>query len=526
MLQQLGIFYILAYAYKCLLLFINVFCSTYRRVSRCTMRKITIKVLLILSLNCFGQTIYDKSKLSKKTNKIVQKIEKINELMSEAVYSSGMRPKQYDNFEELKKNATIDELIILTKHQNGVVRCYSFWALSLKKDINLFSLVKEHINDDEFVNTQFGCIGSQEKVGDFFINVATPNYIDLDSKKLTETEFRMLDSLLIYKENNLDSKFRAIENAEPTEFLYPKIRELYTKFNNQSALVTLSKYQKEQDVELILKNKDNSERDESGYYFTYQAIQNFPNQKFIPLLEENLKKTLDNDHFSGEWRELYKAIAKYKNEKSRELLYIPFTKILHQDIKKYHIDFVYDAIIGEKEKIYDDFLWKIWEEENLITLNGYKYLLSLNPSKTYELTKKELIENYQIKKNELIPIINENIFNDSLEETMLNLVIINDKSLANNIIVNKIEITDIHTFEIYSKKVQELKDTNFVEPLFRRLLIDDNPHVYLKIVETLITFKNEDINKRIIETRKKNKSMNENWGSDSLDEMLKENDIK
>ena len=137
-----------------------------------------------------------------------------------------------------------------------------------------------------------------------------------------------------------------------------------------------------------------------------------------------------------------------------------------------------------------------------------------------------MIENYQIKKNEFIPIINENIFNDSLEETMLNLLITNDKSLANNIIINKIENTNVHTFEIYSKKVQELKDTNFVEPLFRRLLIDDNPHVYLKIVETLITFKNEDINKRIIETRKKNKSMNENWGSDSLDEMLKANDIK
>ena len=156
----------------------------------------------------------------------------------------------------------------------------------------------------------------------------------------------------------------------------------------------------------------------------------------------------------------------------------------------------------------------------------YRLFQFHNKNQKKKKKKKELIENYQIKKNEFIPIINENIFNDSLEETMLNLLITNDKSLANNIIINKIENTNVHTFEIYSKKVQELKDTNFVEPLFRRLLIDDNPHVYLKIVETLITFKNEDINKRIIETRKKNKSMNENWGSDSLDEMLKANDIK
>ncbi|MFM9988180.1 hypothetical protein [Flavobacterium sp.] len=491
------------------------------------MEKIAFKILLlIVSLNSFGQTVYDKSKISKKTNQIVLKIEKINQLMGEAVYESGMRPKQYDNFEELKKNTSKNQLTILTKHPNGVVRCYSFWALSTLKDIDIFSIVKEHLNDETLIKTLFGCIGSDEKVGDFFINVATPNYIDLDSKKLSEIEFKKLDSILIYKENNLDSRYRAIENAEPTEFLYPKIRELVVKFNNQSALVTLSKYQKEQDIELILNSRDKTEKEDNGYFFIYQAIQNFPNQKFIPLLDGNLRKTLDNTHYSQEWRQLYKAIATYKNEKALELLNVPFTQVTHENIKKYHIDFVYDAILSNKSSIYDALLWKIWEDEKLITMDGFKYLLQLNPSKTYELTKKELIENYQIKNTEVIPIISENMFNESLEETMLNFIIANDKSFADIIIIDKIENADVHQFEIYSKKIQESKDINFIEPLFKRLLVDDNPHVYLDIVQTLISFKDENINKKIIETRKKNKSMNENWGSNSLDKILKDNNIK
>ena len=48
--------------------------------------------------------------------------------MSEGVGVSGMRPGQWNNFEELKKYASVDELLALTNHKNGVVRCYSFWA--------------------------------------------------------------------------------------------------------------------------------------------------------------------------------------------------------------------------------------------------------------------------------------------------------------------------------------------------------------------------------------------------------------
>ena len=324
----------------------------------------TIIILFTTLISC-GQTTYNEDAVSKTTKRIVGKIEKVNQLMGSAVHSSGERPKQWDNFEELEQNATKDELTELTNHPNGVVRSYAFWALTHRKNIDLLSIVKNHLNDTELVETQFGCIGGREMVGDFFIQVMTPQYIDLNSEKMNSKELAELDSLLIYQPNKLSARYSAINRAEPTANLYPKIRELVTEENNQSALVTLAKYKKEQDIEIIKNNRSENDKIESGYYHTYVAISEFPRPEFIPLLETNLNKTLDNTHFSTEWRELYRAIASYKNKKSIELLKIPFSKVEHQNIKKYHIDFVYGAIQEFQDPIYNELYWQIWEWKTL-----------------------------------------------------------------------------------------------------------------------------------------------------------------
>lgn len=482
-------------------------------------------IILFTTLISSGQSAYDNKLISGKTKKAIKKIEKVNELMSSAVYESGMQPKQWDNFEELKKIATKEELIELTNHPNGVVRSYSFWALSHRKDIELFPIVKKHLNDTELINTQFGCIGSQEMVGDFFIQIMTPQYVDLDSNKFDSKEMVELDSLLIYRPNKLSSRYTAIANVEPTTRLYPKIRELVIKENNQSALVTLAKYQNVKDIELIINNRDvNDEDKESGFYFTYIAMQEFPRPEYIPILESHLKRTLDDTHFSQEWRELYKAIASFKNEKALELLKIPLTEVQHQNIKKYHIDFVFDAILEFQNPIYNDLLWQIWEEENQRTLRSYKYLLFLNPSKAYELTKKELIQNYQIKKSDFVPNLVNVEDSENFYEFLLNVITFNDKELSNKIITEQIERANVHNLPLFTSKVNQQEI--FIKPLFKRLEKADNPHVYLNIVKMLIEFKNNDINKEILETRKRNNNLNENWGGKALDKLLAENGIE
>jgi hypothetical protein len=481
-------------------------------------------IILFTTLISSGQTTYNEKSISNKTKKAVKKIGNVNELMGSAVGYSGTQPKQWDNFEELKKIATKEELIELTNHPNGVVRSYSFWALSHKKEIELYSIVKKHLNDSELINTQFGCIGSQEMVGDFFINVMTPQYVDLNSVKMNSNELKELDSLLIYQPNKLSARYSAINRAKTTENLYPKIRELVIEEKNQSALVTLAKYRKEQDIEIIKNNRSENDKVESGYYHTYVAISQFPRPEFIPLLETNLNKTLDNTHFSNEWRELYKAIASYKNKKAVELLKIPFSKVEHQNIKKYHIRFVYGAIQEFQDPIYNELYWKIWEEEGNISPEIYKYLFNENPSKTYELTKMGMIENYQPQKSNFVPTANGVEFTEDINETMLNVLITNDKDLANKVIAQKIKNSNVHNLSLYTSEVK--KQNIFIEPLFDRLEDAWNAHIYLDLIKTLIEYDNEDINQRILKTRKRNKNLNEDWGGKALDKLLIENGIE
>ncbi|MEZ5056309.1 MAG: hypothetical protein R2879_04655 [Saprospiraceae bacterium] len=499
------------------------------RTSRClpNLNKLKVNLLLIalaLSFNSCAQDSFDKNKISKRTMKVVKEISKVNELMSSAVYYSGIKPKQWDHFEELKSNTSKEELLELTNHPNGVVRCYAFWALSFDKSVNLFPIVKKHLTDDELIDTQFGCIGEQKKVGDFFIQLMTPQFIDPESNKLSEGEANELDSLLIYQPNNLSSKYDAISRAEITERLYPKIRELLIKEKNPSALIALAKYQKVQDIDLIKYYKEESDKTEDGFYFTYAAIKEFPSPEFLPFLEKNLKKTLDNTHFSTEWRELYMAIASFKNEKAVELLKIPFTQVQHQHIRPYHIEFVFEAILAFQDSIYDELLWQIWEEENQTSIDSYKYLLSINPRKAYELTKKELIEGYEVHNSEFIPDLNKVEDSENYYEFLLNVIRANDKELSNKIIAQQIEKANVHILPIFTSKVYG--EEIFKEPLFNRLENASNPHIYLNLIETLIEYKDENINQRIVEVRKRNANLNKDWGGKALDKLLEENDIK
>ncbi len=482
------------------------------------MKHLTTIILLILYLSSCGQKNNNQQIISNSTNKIVREIEQINELMGSAVYYEGIRPKQYDNFEKLKKVASKEELIELTNHSNGVVRCYAFWALSYDRSVDLFPIILNHINDYELVNTQFGCIGGQEKVGDFVINIVTPQYVDLESTKLDSIQRIKLDSILIYSDSELYAKSRAIDNVKPTESLYPKIRELVIQNNDQSALVTLAKYRKPEDIQLILNNKD-----EENFY-TYKAIQEFPHDDFLPLLEKNLYEILKETHQSSAlWQQLYKAIAIYKNPKAIELLTIPFSQVRHKNMKEYHMNNIYNAIRENKSDIYDHLFWRLWIEENRITPDIYQYLLEKDSIKVLKLTKESIINSDKVYSASIGLGFDST---DDLVSIMLDLILRNDYELGLRVIRNNIKNANVNQISIFTAKVVELKDKSFVNPLFKRLEKEENAHTYIEIVNALLSYYDNTINKRILETRKINDNLNKGWGSESLNKLLIENNIE
>lgn len=482
------------------------------------MRHFAAIIMLTLSLNCFGQYQFDKTKISDQTKLIVAKIEKENSLMGSAVGEGGTRPEQFDNFIELKKTATKIELTELTNYPNGVVRCYSFWALSYDNSTNLLPILIKHIPDNESVCTMFGCIKSYEKVGDFFINLVTPQYVDLKAKKLTPAEFEYLDSFLIYTPNNLYARNHAISRAKQSGSLYTKARQLVITENNQQALVTLAKFKKKQDIPLILKNNQ--------LFYTYKAISQFPDTAFLPLLKKSLYGTIDDDHWSTEWRELYKAIACFRNDMALHLLKIPFTQIKYQNIRQYHIDFIFGAIQEFYTPAYDELLWKMWENEKKISPNVFNLLYPKNPEKAFQLTK-NTIQNagdFYYLSTETFSENGESPIN--LIDIMLDTILVHDRELAVELINNNIREINVHQFPIFADKALKLKDTSFVTSLFNRLEKESNPHIYLKATKVLIALNDININKRIVEVSKQNPSLREGWGGKEFSKTLKENGIK
>ena len=109
---------------------------------------------------------------------------------------------------------------------------------------------------------------------------------------------------------------------------------------------------------------------------------------------------------------------------------------------------------------------------------------------------------------------------------MLDFVMKNDYSLGLEVIRDNIKNANVHQISIFTDKVIELKDKSFIDPLFERFAKEWNAHVYLRIAEALISYRDSTINKQILETRTINDNLNKNWGSELLDKLLKENNIK
>lgn len=489
-------------------------------------------IFFLIHFSMFGQLSYDKTNISKKTLKIAEKIEKINIVMGGAVGYSGMRPEQYDNFEKLRKVATPKELQLLSNHPNPVVRCYAFQALTLvdklETSIDLFKIVKEHLEDSEKVDTQFGCIGSNMAVSDFFLSRALKKDYETDvyMYELDSLQEKEINNLLIHSKKDSYGRDRAIDAMEINAQNYAILKNLVLEEKNNTALQKLAAYKKEEDIQTILNfHKSKTDKDDDGIYATYVAIKEFPHPDFFPYLKDELGKTFGNDHYSNEWTVLYEAIARYKNQQALELLRLPFTKVVHSDIREYHLDFVHNAIMGSPSPLYDELLWTLWEGENVVMLESFDYLFGLDSERAYRMARKELGITAAIKNPKLNLDRQQYSEIEDREELMLNLLLENEKEVALDVISNKIKQENVHGFPMYASYVLKLKDPIFLGPLFERLKEEDNPHVYLEIVKTLLSYKDDRVNAEIIKMLAVNKNLTENWGGAELKQILQQENL-
>ena len=483
------------------------------------MNQLTTILFLLLSTCCStAQYRFDQNKVSPSIQKIISKLEKEGEVMGSAVYYSGERPEQYNNFTKLLEKASKEELMELTNHPNGVVRCYAFWALSSDSTVRLLPVLVDHLNDTARVFTQFGCVGGREKVGDFFINITTMRgEAGSASEKLTASELAFLDSLLLYTPNMpLSARYNALDRAKPTEGLYKRVREIVLMENEPSAVILLAKYKKEEDIPLIL-----SEGQRDNLYYTYQAIAAFPHPDFFPFLRRKLEHAMISRQGDSEWRILYQAIASYKNDSAFVLLQIPYNRLTDdKNWREHHLSYVFQAIMKYYSPEFDPLLWSLWENDTYLSEDAFMVLYPKDRNRAFQLAKMTMAHPAEFYKT------TEGNNSAGMWDRIMDLVCRTDRVNGIELIGKSIAEANVHQFGFFADKALEMGDSSLVSALFDRLEKEWNAHVYLKIIGVLLQFKDPEINSRIGEVVKRNPALTKDWGGKIVEELLLKNGIK
>ncbi|PHN07763.1 hypothetical protein [Flavilitoribacter nigricans] len=275
--------------------------------------KCILFLAFFISINC----IYAQSGTkAERIAKLVTAIAAENTLMGEGVGIGGIRPEQYDRFERLKTIASENDLRRLTRHDNAVVRCYAFWALADQQSPGLFPILRDHLQDTARVEQIFGCVISQISVAGFYIELLMPpflvteDYYRENQSQLSASEKSQLDSIVLYQEIALPYRNDVLRDHTPKAADYNRIRELVVD-RMHVALSALARYRKKDDRELILSFRENMEgngvftdQDES----LFSAIAAFPDDYFLPFLEDHGRQILEKDYFSSPWATFTKPV--------------------------------------------------------------------------------------------------------------------------------------------------------------------------------------------------------------------------
>lgn len=179
--------------------------------------EITNKILFIASISCCigcnqlsekkkeGDSNEVKKQIQKTVNSIilsdslkpiVESLVSFNSVEDSLIGIAAKPSAVYSKFTKLLGIATDSELVQLTDHRNPSVRVYAFWGLAKRHNPVVKSLIKYHITDQaKFKHTE-GCEEMENTVNNFYLDILTPNFIDVNCMKLSEDEIKSLRSLI------------------------------------------------------------------------------------------------------------------------------------------------------------------------------------------------------------------------------------------------------------------------------------------------------------------------------------------
>jgi len=440
----------------------------------------------------------------------IEKIAIENKVFGQYIGIVGTPTEQYKRFEEVKDKATKEQLAELTDHSNAVVRCYAFWALADRKEDNLFEILLKHLNDTITIHKQFADVLEYMTVADFYIDLLTSDYIFADdyqrvnNSRLTDDELMVLDSIVLYSPYKLDYQSTILKKINPKEIHYNRIKELSTN-GVLNAFPALARYQKSQDLSIILSLKDFPTKQNMYPHpkeELFKAIEVYPDEFFLDYLDEFGYSIATQRGWIHTWIYYYRAVAAYKSQESLRILMRPFEN--SEMPLTYHLRFVNNALDQYPDPIYKDLIATLWLDHNHIGESSFKYMRSVDPELAFKIVQSYLDDFEQVysgaSEDKMIPIILPFAFDyDS---------VITIKLIAKNLKTNT--VTPFKQFIPFASK---LKKKEFIEPLFYRIENEWNGYVFYDAVKLIASYKDPQLTGQILPRAKKNKKITNKYSS-------------
>lgn len=139
---------------------------------------IIVSLIFFITCNCNKKsqdTFPINHKLSSKIEKVIDSLNPIIYDNDSIRYAIGFGENGY-LYEDLTKNATLNDLILLTKHKSTKVQCVSFSILANQNYPKIKNIFLQHINDSSRVLAGSGSIIGDITVAHYMLDQLHPAY--------------------------------------------------------------------------------------------------------------------------------------------------------------------------------------------------------------------------------------------------------------------------------------------------------------------------------------------------------------
>ncbi len=416
-----------------------------------------------------------------KESKVDQAVKTIREAKSVSPWGVG------EAGDVVAKQATREQLLAFTRDENVNLRAHA--AMALKERFpreDFFELLMEKLSEEMEFDYLNGCIGYRMKIGDLYHQTL----IDSLSE---EHQAAVIDHLLT-SENKLAATDLVLRGADIPERHLPRLRALAAA-GNGSALLAVAKFRQDQDKPLIIASA------KAHPFECFRCISQNPQPEYFKVLQEAHPTLLAETTWSTTQREFYMAAAAYRNKDSVDL----FEKVVNGTVQEipmrsYHLDFILSAINDIEERVYDELKWRFWGDLQRINLANFKRLAALDETRALKLTRQTLDSLSREVSNEVLL-------------AMFALISPKHPSYVDGVIANELGKCELTRYSFLAGIAMKSPKDAYIEPLFKAVETSDNPWVYLPATETLVSYKQEAIQKRLLLAPQKNKVLAKGWAA-------------